>query len=297
MTHDAVVLLGFGGPERPEEIRPFLDRVLEGRPIPPARYEAVVAHYEHIGGRSPFNDLARKQAAALEAALRERGAAIPVEPAFLNAAPFVEETAARLQQRGKTRPLAIILAAFQSPASWQKYQRFPGADYAPPYFDRELFVQAHAQRIRDALEQRLNRSDFADTALIFTAHSIPQAMDDASPYSQQYARCAELVAHASGAASWTLSYQSRSGAPSDKWLEPDVRDVISDLPANGVRRALAAPIGFLHDHVEVLYDLDVGAARAAQSAGVEFARAGALNDHPLFIRTLADLTIECSASR
>lgn len=296
MTHDAVVLLGFGGPERAEEIRPFLDRVLEGKRIPPARYEEVVSHYERIGGRSPFNELAQAQADGLSRALHERGIDVPVETAFLNAHPFIDDTAQSLHERGKERPLAIVLAAFQSPASWQKYQRFPGADYAPPYFDRELFVQAQAQRVREALERGLRCSNFEQTALIFTAHSIPQAMDDASPYSQQYALCAELVAKCAGAPAWTIAYQSRSGAPSDEWLEPDVRDAIRDLSARGTHRAVIAPIGFLHDHVEVLYDLDVDAAATAQAEGVQIARAAALNDHPLFVRLLADLVVECSAS-
>lgn len=293
---DAVVLLGFGGPGEPAEIRPFLDRVLEGRPIPPARYEEVVSHYEQIGGKSPFDELTRRQADALATELREHaGLDVPVDVAYLNSAPFVGDVAAQLSANGRTRPLGIILAAFQSPASWEKYQRIPGAAYAPPFFDHPLFVQAYAQRVRDALAE-LGQEHFEGVALIFTAHSIPQVMDDASPYSRQFARSAQLIAQAAGAGSWTLAYQSRSGSPKDPWLGPDVREVLTELPSSGIRKAVVAPIGFLCDHVEVLYDLDIDAAHAAAGAGVRMARAAALNDHPLFIRMLAALVQQCFAS-
>ena len=151
--YDAVVLLGFGGPERSEEIRPFLDRVLQGRPIPQARYEAVVEHYVRIGGRSPFNELTQQQAAALEAELKKRGTALPVFVAYKNAAPFFGDTERRLREGAYGKPLAIILAVHQSPASWDKYKDFPGAAYAPPFYEHPLFVRANADRVRGALRQ------------------------------------------------------------------------------------------------------------------------------------------------
>jgi ferrochelatase len=290
-----VVLLGFGGPARPEEIRPFLDRVLQGRRIPPERYETVVSHYMHMGGKSPFNELTQKQAQALQRELRSRGLDARVRTAYLNAPPFAADLASQLRQDGAGRPIVIILAAHQSPASWDKYLGLiPDALYAPPYFDHPLFVEANAQRVRGALED-LKRVSFADVALIFTAHSIPQTMADVSPYVAQLQRSAELVAQAAGAASWRIAYQSRSGSPKDPWLEPDVRDVLRSLPSEGLHDAIVAPIGFLCDHVEVLYDLDVDAAAAAREVGVRMARAVALNDHPAFIRMLADLTEQCAA--
>ena len=293
--YSRVVLLGFGGPENPAEIRPFLDRVLEGRRIPPARYEEVVSHYEHMGGKSPFNELTQRQAAALERELRSRGIESAVEVAYLNAEPFITDLAQRLRESPEPHVLGIILAAFQSAASWEKYQQLPGADYAPAYSHRPLFAQAYAERVRDALRE-LGKSSFDGVALIFTAHSIPQALADAGPYVSQFSQAAQAIAHTAGAQSWTLAYQSRSGSPADKWLEPDVRDVIAQLPASGIHDAVVVPIGFLCDHVEVLYDLDVDAANAAAEAGVRMARAAALNDHPLFIRLLADLVQECAES-
>ncbi len=294
MKHEAVVLLGFGGPENANEIRPFLDRVLAGRPIPQARYEQVVRHYEHIGGKSPFNELTRRQADALQAELARRGISVPVRVAYRNAAPFIPDVARELQARRAT-PIAIVLAAHQSQASWDKYAAgLPGATYAPPFYDRPLFVRAQAQRVMTALET-LGESTFDRVALMFTAHSIPQSMADRGPYVEQFRRSAQLIADRAGASSHLIAYQSRSGSPAEAWLEPDVRAAIEQLAPAGFDKAVIAPIGFLCDHVEVLYDLDVDAAQSAARCGVRMARAAALNDHPLFIAMLADLVEECGA--
>ncbi|HKU67000.1 MAG TPA: ferrochelatase [Candidatus Baltobacteraceae bacterium] len=294
MSSRAVVLLGFGGPTRPEEIRPFLDRVLQGRRVPPDRVEIVVSHYLHMGGKSPFNELTQRQADALARELHDRGVDASVRTAYLNAAPFVADVAADMQREG-VRPVVVILAAHQSPASWDKYLALiPDAKYVPPYYEHPLFVQANAQRVREALA-RFGKNDFDGVHVVFTAHSIPQAMADASPYVQQLHRTAQLVAAKAGVRDWTLAYQSRSGSPMEKWLEPDIRDALRALAGEGVREAIVAPIGFLCDHVEVLYDLDVDAAQAARDAGVHMERASTLNDHPLFIRMLADLVQECPA--
>lgn len=289
-----VVLLGFGGPTRPQEIRPFLDRVLQGRRVPPERVDLVVSHYMHIGGKSPFNELTQRQAHALETELRSRGGKYSVQTAYVNAAPFVADVAQQLSNSGSERPIVVILAAHQSPASWDKYLGLvPGAQYVAPYYEQPLFIKAHAERLHDALA-RLGKTSFEGVEVIFTAHSIPQTMADDSPYVSQLTRSAQLVAQEAGAASWRIAYQSRSGSPMDKWLEPDIRDVLHGLPAEGVNEAIVTPIGFLCDHVEVLYDLDVDAANAAKDAGVRMERAAALNDHPLFIRMLADLVEQCA---
>jgi ferrochelatase len=293
-SYDAIVLLGFGGPESREEIRPFLDRVLEGRRIPPARYEEVAGHYEHMpGGKSPFNELTRRQAAGLERELRARGITIPLRIAYKNSAPYERDVVEELARAGAHRLLGVILAVHQSPASWDKYRTLPNADYVEPYFDHPLFVRANAERVRDALA-RLGKTTFDGVALIFTAHSIPQAMADRSPYVRQLERSAELIAKEAGAPAWRIAYQSRSGSPADPWLEPDVRDVLKSLPASGIHDAIVAPVGFLCDHVEVLYDLDVDAAASAREAGVHMERAQALNDHPLFVRMLAELVERCA---
>ena len=292
--YDNVVLLGFGGPSRREEIRPFLDRVLAGRKIPEARYEEVASHYEHLGGKSPFNELTSRQAEALRVELVSRYIDVPVEVAYLNAAPFIADVARELVERD-ANTLGIILSAFQSPASWDKYQFLTNAQYAPPFYKHLLFVAAYAERVRAALH-KLGKDTFDGVELIFTAHSIPQAMAGMSPYTRQFEQSAEMIAQEVQAQSWTIAYQSRSGSPTDRWLEPDVRDVLAQLPGRSKHEAVVAPIGFLCDHVEVLYDLDVDAAKAAAAAGVRMERAQALNDHPLFIAMLADLVEQCAAS-
>jgi ferrochelatase len=301
-AYDAVLLLGFGGPARPEEIRPFIDRVLNGRPIPQARFEAVVAHYIEIGGASPYNRLTRRQADALARALLDRGLSIPVEVAYINAEPFVEDVVRQLAQRNARKVFAIVLAPHQSSTSWDKYvarmedalrrvgSGAPQVDYLRPFFDHPLFVRAHAQRITAALA-RLGRSEFDGVELVFTAHSIPQAIADVENYVRQFCRSAELIAGEVRAARWSVAYQSRSGSPSEPWLGPDIRDVVKELPERGVREAVVAPIGFLCDHVEVLYDLDIDAKQIAQDAGLRVERAEALNDHPLFIRMLGESVV------
>jgi ferrochelatase len=289
-----VVLLGFGGPSSPQEIRPFLDRVLSGRRIPQARYEEVVRHYERIGGKSPFNELTQRQADALQAELCRRGADLAVRVAYRNAHPFIDDVAGEIAANA-THVIAVILAAHQSEASWDKYYgSIPGAAYTAPFFDHPLFVQAYAQRVRDALAT-LGKQSFDRAALIFTAHSIPRTMAERGPYVAQLRRSAELIASETGASSFKIAYQSRSGSPAEPWLEPDVRDVLKSLPDSHIHDAVVAPVGFLCDHVEVLYDLDVDAAETAQAHGVRMARAQTMNDHPLFIRMLADLVQQCAA--
>ncbi len=300
--YDAIVLLGFGGPSSPQEIRPFLDRVLKGRPVSGARYEEVVTHYLQIGGRSPYNERTQQQALALGRVLKERGLKIPVEVAYRNAEPFVGDVMRQLTATLADDVFAIVLSPFQSVASWGNYVRSaedarreigydaPHVDYIDPYFEHPLFVRAHAERLRDA-GARFGRSGIGDLDVIFTAHSIPRSIFGADVYARQFARAAESIGRAAGANRWSLAFQSRSGAPTEPWFEPDVRDVLRGLPDRGVREAIVAPIGFLCDHVEVLYDLDIDAKRVAQEAGVRIERASALNDHPLFIEALAELTI------
>lgn len=300
--YDAILLLGFGGPSRPEEIRPFLDRVLAGRPIPPARYEAVVTHYTMLGGRSPYNELTQRQADAIALALRSRGIETPVEVAYRNAAPFVEDVMRRLAQQQAESICGIVLAPHQSAASWGKYvqgiedarQRIgptaPQAHYIEPYFDDPLFVRANAECVWEALG-RLGRADFRGVRLIFTAHSIPVAASGADIYVQQIRRSAELIASVVCAPEWGIAFQSRSGSPNEPWLEPEVRDLLRQLPGCGVREAVVVPIGFLCDHIEVLYDLDIDARGVASDAGVCMERAATVSDHPLFIQMLVERVI------
>ncbi len=302
-AYDAILLLGFGGPERPSAVRPFLDRVLAGRTIPAARYELVVTHYEQMGGAAPYNELPRLQAVAFERELRSRGDDTPVALAYRCVDPDIESALAEFARRGAERILGIILAPHQGAASWGRYvanvesaralvgPSAPVVEYLDPYFEHPLFVRAHVERTIDALSQ-LERPSLDETELVFTAHSIPTQATDAQLYVDQVTRTAKAVADELGARHWRIAYQSRSGAPNEPWLEPDIRDVIRDCATRGVRDVVVNPIGFLCDHVEVLYDLDIDAKAVADSLHVRMQRAGALNDHPAFIGALAELTLE-----
>jgi protoporphyrin/coproporphyrin ferrochelatase len=297
---DSVLLVAFGGPERPEDIRPFLQIVTTGRPIPPARLEEVAQHYAIIGGRSPLNALTRRQGDALAATLAARDRALPVWVGMRNWHPFLHETLAEMKDRGRRRAVGIILSSLQTEASWARYvddvaaaREKVGSDapevvFAPPWADHPRFVDAMADRTRAALEA-VEPARRAAARLVFTAHSVPVAMAAGSPYAAQLAAAARAIAGRLGRASFTIAYQSRSGPPRDRWLEPDVADAIRALGREGARDVVVVPVGFVCDHVEVLYDLDVEARRAAEAAGVAFHRAPAANDHPDFIAMLADL--------
>ncbi len=290
---DAVLLIAFGGPERMEDVRPFLDNVLRGRPVPPERYEAVVHHYEVIGGRSPLNAYTMAQAEGLRAVLANEGPALPVYVGMRNWSPYIADTLARMQADGVRHALGVILAPHRAEASFERYMALvadgraalgptaPMVTYAGSWFDHPLFIATMAARTRDALARA------PGAPLVFTAHSIPVPMAGESPYVRELEASARLTAAAVGHGDFMIAYQSRSGGPRDPWLEPDVNDVIRDLAGRGARAVVVVPIGFVCDHVEVRYDLDVEARATAASVGVELVRAETANDHPTFARMLA----------
>ncbi|MEW6272214.1 MAG: ferrochelatase [Thermodesulfobacteriota bacterium] len=306
---DAVLLIAFGGPTAPDEIRPFLANVTRGRRIPAERLEDVAHHYELLGGRSPFNELTFRQADALRRRLAEEGLALPVHAGMRNWHPYLAERLREMAHAGVRRALGIILSAHDSEAGWQRYladvaaacdelasagERCPEVTFAPNWHDRPGYVRAAADRVREALA-RVPAGDRPGTPLVFTAHSIPRAMAERSPYVEQLTRTARLVAEASGSRRWEVAYQSRSGRPEDPWLEPDVNAVLERLASEGEVRVVVAPIGFVCDHVEVLYDLDHEARATAERCGIELLRAGTVSDHPEFIAMLATLVREAWA--
>lgn len=305
--YDAVLLIAFGGPPRREDVRPFLANVLKGRPAPPERIEAVVRHYESIGGRSPLNDLTRRQAIALEAMLAGSGTALPVYVGMRNWHPYLADTLAAMQAAGHRRAVGIVLAPQQNEAGWERYRRdvamarsalggaAPAVDFAPDWHAHPLFIDAAAARARAALAA-LPAERRRGVQLVCTAHSIPVAMAAASPYEGQVRIGAALVAEQLGVSQHRLAYQSRSGNPRDAWLEPDIGAVVREEAARGTRELLVVPIGFVCDHVEVLYDLDIEARRIAAEAGIGFTRAATVNDHPSFIRMLAALVTAQAAA-
>ncbi len=295
--YGAVILIGFGGPTSLAEVRPFLDRVTAGRPIPRERYEEVVHHYDAIGGCSPFNEITKRQTAALRERLAREGVKIPVVVGMRNTPPWLDDALGELALGGVRRALGFVLAAHRCEASFDRYlcnvaearERIgpaaPVVDYLGEWHAHPLFIEAAADRVADALA-RLKPAARDRARLIFTAHSIPVAMATASSYLEQLRDSARLIAKRLGMREWTLAFQSRSGCPRDPWLEPDVCDVLRGSTGQSM---VVAPIGFICDHVEVLYDLDVEASRLAQEADVTMVRAATVGEHPRFIEMIAEL--------
>jgi ferrochelatase len=302
MARDGILLVAFGGPERPEDVRPFLAEVLKGRPVPRERVEEVVRHYERIGGRSPLNELTFGQAAALGALLRGRGDGRKIYVGMRNWAPWIADTLAAMADDGVRDAVGVLLSPHATEASRARYResieegrarlgtRAPALRLVGPWVEHPGFVAAAAARTAAALAA----VDRGGATLLFTAHSVPTAMAAASPYVAEVTASARAVAASLGHARWQLAWQSRSGGPREPWLEPDVNDTLRALAADGVRDVVVVPIGFVCDHVEVLYDLDVEAHATAQALGLRFARAGTVSDHPDFIAALADVIREAS---
>jgi ferrochelatase len=297
--YDAIVMIAYGGPEKTEDIRPFLSKVSSGRPIPPERLEEVAHHYELIGGKSPLSEITFRQAKALEARLKLNGYSLPVYVGMRNWHPFLSDTIIKMSKEGVKKALVIIMAAHQSDASWERYQRDVeeaisttgvelSVDYTEPFYDHPLFIEDSAERIAECFEQ-IPSTDRDVTLLIFTAHSIPTPMADASPYIEQLTTSCRLISERLGHENWMLAYQSRSGRPKDPWLEPDVCDVIRELSKESTSYVIIQPIGFICDHVEVLYDIGIEASEVAEEVGIKMLRAKTVNDDQKFIEALADI--------
>ena len=295
--YQAILLIAFGGPTGPEEIRPFLARVTKGILIPPQRLEEVAHHYEAVGGKSLLNEITFRQANALRKVLNDR---LPVYVGLRNASPFFTEALQQMAHDGVQRALGFILSSHRSEASWERYQQniadarielgasAPAIDYCDGWHDHPLFVQSWAELVQTAMTVIASEQRQA-TPLIFTSHSLPTPMAARSPYVQQLKESARLIAARLNHRRWSLAYQSRSGKPSDPWLEPDIRQTIRDCAANGDNQIVVAPLGFVCDHVEVLYDLDIEAKKIAADLGMNLIRASCPNDHPTFIRMMADV--------
>lgn len=301
-SFDAIMLIAFGGPEKPEDIRPFLRHVLAGRPVPPSRIEEVAHHYEVIGGRSPINELTAKQGAALAERLAARGVQLPIELGMWHAPPFIADTLAKFAADGKRRVLGVVMAAFHDTATIERYDGavregiaalgLPDFSlrYAASPEEHPGFVHANAELIRAAFD-RISDALRSDARLVFTAHSVPVQVGEQSGYVVKYRSAAERIARELGLGDYGLAYQSRSGNPRDPWLEPDIGAVLRAEAAQGRKALVVAPIGFVCDHVEVLFDLDVEAAQIAREIGVTLERAQSVTTHPAYIDALAQTVL------
>lgn len=302
--YDALLVVSFGGPEGPDEVLPFLENVLRGRNVPRERMLEVAEHYYHFGGKSPINEQNRQLIASLEQELASCGLKLPIYWGNRNWRPLLPDTLRQMAADGVRHALAFVTSAFSSYSGCRQYRENIAAAQAevgptaPPidklrvFFNHPGFIEPMVDRTRAAFAQ-IAAHRRGDAPLVFTAHSIPQAMADGCQYEAQLREACRLVAESLDHSNWRLAYQSRSGPPNQAWLEPDVVDLIRALHA---RRpfddVVVAPIGFISDHLEVLYDLDTEAGAVCDELGIRMLRAATVGAHPRFIAMIRELVEE-----
>jgi ferrochelatase len=319
--YDALLIVSFGGPERPEDVIPFLENVTRGRGVPRERLDEVAEHYFVLGGRSPINDQCRALVRAVEADLREHDVDLPVYWGNRNWDPLLADTVASMQADGVTRAAAFVTSAYSSYSGCRQYREdlfravaaTPGApriDRLRHYFNHPGFVEAFVDGVVEAVD-RLPDDLRPAARIVFVTHSIPVSMAATSgpsggAYEAQHRSAAAAIARAvherigvpvgDRGGEWDLVYCSRSGPPQVPWLEPDVNDHLEQLAADGVRAVVVVPLGFVSDHMEVVYDLDTEAAATAKRLGLAWTRAATPGVHPAFVRAVRELLLERAAA-
>jgi len=301
--YDAILIVSFGGPEKRDDVMPFLENVTRGRNIPRDRLLEVAEHYHHFGGKSPINDQNRALISALRPELDAHSVALPIYWGNRNWHPFLADTLREMRSDGVRHALAFVTSAYSSYSGCRQYREnlaaaqaevgpgAPAVDKLRVFYNHPRFVEACADRVREALRQ-FQPDERRAFRLVATAHSIPCSMAQTSAYEAQLRETARLVAESVGVQSWDLAFQSRSGPPSQPWLEPDILDHLRALHAHGVRNVLVAPLGFTSDHLEVLYDLDTEASQLASELDIKMVRASTAGTHPAFVRMVRELVEE-----
>jgi protoporphyrin/coproporphyrin ferrochelatase len=301
MDYDALLLVSFGGPEGMDDVIPFLENVLRGRNVPRERMLQVAHHYEMFGGVSPINQQNRNLIAALEKELADNGPTLPIYWGNRNWHPLLPDTLAQMTHDGVKNALAFVTSAYSSYSSCRQYRQnisdaqaavgpdAPRVEKLRVFYNHPLFIEANVDHIRAALAQL---EDTTSATLVFTAHSIPESMAVNCDYAAQLTQTGGFIARALGIKNWQLIYQSRSGSPSQPWLGPDVTDHLRTLHREGVRNVVVAPIGFVSDHMEVVYDLDIEAQKVAEELGMKMVRAATAGTHPAFVRMIRELMME-----
>ncbi|NYD67712.1 ferrochelatase [Agromyces atrinae] len=319
VAYDAILLAGFGGPEGQDDVIPFLRNVTAGRGIPDERLEEVAHHYRHFGGTSPINQQNRDLKAALEAELASRGIDLPVLWGNRNWDPYLNDALREANEAGHRRLIAIATSAYSSYSSCRQYREdFADAledtslgdvieiDKVRQFFDHPGFVTPFIEGVRDALAELPADIDrLTEVEVLFATHSIPstdaaksgpaeRGFGEGGAYAAQHRAVAEVVMREAGAGDvpWQLVYQSRSGPPSMPWLEPDINDAIEELPAAGRKAIIIVPLGFVSDHMEVLWDLDNEALETAEEHGLVAVRVPTPGTHPAYVAGLVDLVLE-----
>src|SRR5207248_4661805 len=302
-SYDALLIVSFGGPEGMDEVMPFLENVLRGKNVPPERMRAVAHHYELFGGVSPINSQNRTLIAALEKELATNGPRLPIYWGNRNWHPVLADTLRQMADDGIKSALAFFTSAYSSYSGCRQYRedilrarsevgsRAPQVEKLRAFYNHPGFIEPNIENVRDALnqipEERRERAQIA-----FTAHSIPLSMAMNCDYEVQLRETCRLVAEGAGLRRWRLVFQSRSGAPTQPWLEPDIRDYLLELKEAGTTDVVIAPVGFISDHMEVIYDLDTDARALSEKIGLNMIRAATVGAHPLFIKMIRELILE-----
>lgn len=296
LPYDALLVVSFGGPDKPEDVMPFLENVTRGRGVPRARLEAVAEHYYHFGGKSPINEQNLALIAALRAELARQNLELPVYYGNRNWHPLLPDALRSMREAGVKRALAFFTSAFSSYSGCRQYREniaeaqaevgegAPQVDKLRNFYNHPGFIEPQAEKLREVYRSLSGRK-----AVLFTAHSIPVAMAENCRYQQQLGEACGLVAQGAGVGEWELAYQSRSGSPHQPWLEPDVGDRIRELAKGGVEHFVVAPIGFLSDHMEVLFDLDTECLELCQELGVQLHRLPTVGTDPRFVAMIVEL--------
>lgn len=300
---DSILIVSFGGPEGPDDVIPFLENVLRGRNVPRARLEEVAEHYQHFGGKSPINEQNRALIKALEELLASKGPNLPIYFGNRNWDPLIPDTLRQMKADGRKNAVAFFTSIFSSYSGCRQYREnimqaqevvgegAPQVSKVRMSYNHPAFIEVMQERVKEA-KASLPQSVADEAVLVFTAHSIPLSMAKNCNYELHFAESSRLVAEAFPTQRYELSYQSRSGSPHSPWLEPDISDVITKIHSEGAKAVIVVPIGFVSDHMEVMFDLDVEAKDCAEELGLPFARAGTVGTHPKFINMIRDLILE-----
>jgi ferrochelatase len=304
MNYDAILVVSFGGPESEEDVIPFLETVLRGRNVPRERLLTVAEHYYHFEGKSPINQQVRDLIAALEAELRSHGPELPIYWGNRNWHPFLAETLEQMKQDGLQRAVAFVTSAYSSYSGCRQYREdsaraqsevgpgVPAVDKIRAFFNHPLYVEATVERVDEALRE-IPEDSRQNIQIIYTAHSIPMSMANTSDYVKQLEEVRSLVSKAQGQKNDALVYQSKSGAPGQPWLRPDILEYLRQVKTENLASAVVlAPISFVSDHMEVLYDLDIEARQLCDSLSLPMARAKTVGVHPKFVSMIRELILE-----
>ena len=307
-AYDSILFISFGGPEGMDDVMPFLENVLRGKRVPHERMLEVAEHYRHFGGVSPINDQNRALIAGLRKELDAAHIDLPIYWGNRNWHPLLPDTLRQMRDDGRQRALAFFTSMFSCYSGCRQYREnisdaqqvvgegAPRVEKVRMGFNHPLFIEAQADLLSQAL-QTLHEFEPAQIKVLFTAHSIPQTMADGSRYVLQLHEACRLVAERVQHPHWELVFQSRSGPPQQPWLEPDICDRIEELAQQDTRAVAIVPIGFISDHMEVLYDLDTEAKQTCDSLGIACNRVPSVGTHPLFVRMIRELLEERLSGR